>query len=166
MTDRQPPGRNGPGGRDWASADDSDTADLSRPGSKAGKLQRALLDRLAVHERENTLATSARFLFYELVQAQIVSKAQTVSSRVSSGNPRPRDEAPLPRIGGPGRDGPLGLDSEATRTGFDAGAFDPDEWRDLIDACRYLLARSTRLRPTPQPSARRWPMNARPRPPS
>jgi hypothetical protein len=54
---------------------------LSGPDSKAGRLQRALLDRLAVHEREGTLPTSGRFLFYELVQAGVIGKAATGKRR-------------------------------------------------------------------------------------
>jgi hypothetical protein len=54
---------------------------LSRPDSMAGRLQRALLDRLHVHEREETLPTSIRFLFYELIQAGVVSKAATGARR-------------------------------------------------------------------------------------
>jgi hypothetical protein len=52
-------------------------AGLSRPGTKARRLQDALLDRPAVHERDDTLSTSHRFLFYELVQDQVVPKAAT-----------------------------------------------------------------------------------------
>jgi hypothetical protein len=45
---------------------------------KAGRLQRALLIRLRVHEREGAdgLPTNNRFLFYELEQVAIVSKQQ------------------------------------------------------------------------------------------
>lgn len=45
--------------------------------TKAGRLQRALLERLDVHKRDGTLPTSGRFLFYELVQAGVVSKTRT-----------------------------------------------------------------------------------------
>lgn len=51
-----------------------DESALGDPESKAGRLRRAVLDRLRVHEREGTLPTSARFLFYELIQAGVVSK--------------------------------------------------------------------------------------------
>jgi hypothetical protein len=51
---------------------------LSRPATKAGRLQRALLIRLRVHEREDGgLPTNNRFLFYELEQVGIVSKVKT-----------------------------------------------------------------------------------------
>jgi hypothetical protein len=41
---------------------------LSPAHTAKGRLQRALLDLLRVHEREGTLPTSALFLFYELGQ--------------------------------------------------------------------------------------------------
>lgn len=50
---------------------------MSTDDGKAQRLRSALLDRLAVHEREGTLPTSARFLFYELVQLGIVPKTRT-----------------------------------------------------------------------------------------
>jgi hypothetical protein len=59
----------------------NDDAGLSRPDSDKGKLQRALLELLRVHERDDTLPTSARFLFYELVQLGIVGKAATGKRR-------------------------------------------------------------------------------------
>jgi hypothetical protein len=54
---------------------------LSKPGSARNRLQRAVLARLRVHEREGTLPTSARFLFYELVQEQVVPKAAAGARR-------------------------------------------------------------------------------------
>jgi hypothetical protein len=54
---------------------------LSAAHTAAGKLQRALLERLRVHEREGTLPTSARFLFYELVQLGVISKHATGKRR-------------------------------------------------------------------------------------
>lgn len=48
---------------------------LSRPNTKAGKLQRACLELLHEHEADGALPTSARFLFYELVDRGIVPKA-------------------------------------------------------------------------------------------
>lgn len=54
---------------------------LSAEITKAGRLQRALLERLREHEREGMLPTSGRFLFYELVQAGVVSKARTGARR-------------------------------------------------------------------------------------
>jgi hypothetical protein len=50
---------------------------LSPPNTAKGQLQRELLNRLDVHEREGTLPTSARFLFYELVQLGVVPKTKT-----------------------------------------------------------------------------------------
>jgi hypothetical protein len=57
------------------------TAGLSATHTKTGRLQRELLDRLRVHERDGTLPTSNRFLFYELVQAGVVSKHATGKRR-------------------------------------------------------------------------------------
>lgn len=54
---------------------------LSAAHTAKGKLQRALLELLRVHERDGTLPTSARFLFYELVQAGVVSKTRTGARR-------------------------------------------------------------------------------------
>jgi hypothetical protein len=54
---------------------------LSRPGSAKNRLQRAVLIRLSVHEREGTLPTSGRFVFYELVQIKVVPKAATGARR-------------------------------------------------------------------------------------
>src|SRR6476661_1048713 len=54
---------------------------LSAAHTDKGRLQRALLERLDVHEREGTLPTSARFLFYELVQAGVISKHATGARR-------------------------------------------------------------------------------------
>ena len=42
---------------------------LSPSHTSKGRLQRALLELLDAHEREGTLPTSGRSLFYELVQA-------------------------------------------------------------------------------------------------
>ena len=44
-------------------------------------MQRALLKQLRVHERDATLPTSARFLFYELVQLGVISKHATGARR-------------------------------------------------------------------------------------
>jgi hypothetical protein len=43
-----------------------DDALLSKPESKAGRLQRVCLDLLHEHESDGAIPTSARFLFYEL----------------------------------------------------------------------------------------------------
>jgi hypothetical protein len=64
-------------------------ADLSSPESKAGRLQRACLDLLRQHEREGTIPTNGRFLFYELEQQGVVPKAY----RDASGNKRARTPA-------------------------------------------------------------------------
>jgi hypothetical protein len=47
---------------------------LSRPDTAAGQLQRILLTMLREHERDGSLPTNGRFLFYELVLLAIVSK--------------------------------------------------------------------------------------------
>lgn len=57
---------------------------LSAAHTAKGKLQRALLELLRVHERDGTLPTSARFLFYELVQAGVVSKTRKGARRVDT----------------------------------------------------------------------------------
>ena len=64
-------------------------ATLSPPETKAGKLQRACLALLQQHEREGTIPTNGRFLFYELEQKGIISKAY----RDASGNKRARTPA-------------------------------------------------------------------------
>src|SRR5262245_45080933 len=56
-------------------------AGLSSPDSASGKLQRVVLERLRLHERDGELPTSARFLLYELVQAGILTKAKKDSGR-------------------------------------------------------------------------------------
>jgi hypothetical protein len=56
-------------------------AGLSAPHTAKGRLQRALLDLLRVHERDGMLPTSIRFLFYELVQLGVVGKAATGKRR-------------------------------------------------------------------------------------
>jgi hypothetical protein len=57
------------------------SAGLSATHTAKGRLQRALMDLLRVHERDGTLPTSNRFLFYELVQAGVVSKHATGARR-------------------------------------------------------------------------------------
>jgi HEAT repeat protein len=49
--------------------------------SKIGSLRLALLELLEEHERDNALPTSARFLFYELVQRGILSKQRKTQGR-------------------------------------------------------------------------------------
>jgi len=46
-------------------------------GSKIGRLRAALLELLAEHRCDDALPTSARFLFYELVQKGVISKEPT-----------------------------------------------------------------------------------------
>lgn len=48
---------------------------LSKPTTKAGRLQRACLDLLREHEADGALPTSNRFLYYELVARGVVPKA-------------------------------------------------------------------------------------------
>ncbi len=47
---------------------------LSPPETKAGRLQRACLELLREHERDDALPTNGKFLFYELEQAGVVPK--------------------------------------------------------------------------------------------
>ena len=47
---------------------------LSAPETKAGRLQRALLDLLREHQHDGALPTNGRFLFYELEQKGVVPK--------------------------------------------------------------------------------------------
>jgi hypothetical protein len=55
----------------------ADEARWCNPATKAGRLRRAVLDVLRVHDTDGTLPTSARFVFYELVQAGVIGKAAT-----------------------------------------------------------------------------------------
>jgi hypothetical protein len=50
---------------------------LSPPESKIGALRAILLALLEEHERDGTIPTNARFLFYELVQRGQFSKERT-----------------------------------------------------------------------------------------
>ena len=59
---------------------------MSRPDSDKGILQRGILRLLRVHERDGTLPTSNRFLFYELVQARGGAEG---GHRGSPGRPEP-----------------------------------------------------------------------------
>jgi hypothetical protein len=47
---------------------------LSKPDSKAGRLQRHCLQLLAEHQRDGAIPTSGRFLFYELVSRAVIPK--------------------------------------------------------------------------------------------
>ena len=49
-------------------------AGLSGAHTNTGRLQRALLERLKIHEGEDTIPTNGRFLFYELEQRGVVTK--------------------------------------------------------------------------------------------
>ena len=53
--------------------------------SKIETLRQALRDILAQHQADGTLPTSARFLFYELVAANVVSKHATGARRADQG---------------------------------------------------------------------------------
>jgi hypothetical protein len=55
--------------------------DLSPPESKIGVLRSILLALLGEHERDGALPTSARFLYYELVQRGQLSKERTGARR-------------------------------------------------------------------------------------
>jgi hypothetical protein len=57
-----------------APSSEREDAALSPPDTKAGRLQRACLDLLREHERESTIPTNGRFLFYELEQRGKVPK--------------------------------------------------------------------------------------------
>lgn len=48
---------------------------LSKRGTKSGDLQRACLDLLNEHKREDTIPTNGRFIFYELEQRGLIPKA-------------------------------------------------------------------------------------------
>ena len=63
---------------------------LSRPDSKAGRLQRHCLSLLAEHRRDGAIPTSGRFLFYELVGRGVVPKDHY---RDENGNKKPRTPA-------------------------------------------------------------------------
>lgn len=47
---------------------------LSKPGTKAGRLQRACLRLLLEHEATGAIPTSIRFLFYELLDQGVIPK--------------------------------------------------------------------------------------------
>jgi hypothetical protein len=49
--------------------------ELSKPSTKAGRLQRACLQLIREHEADGAIPTSNRFLFYELVSRGVVPKA-------------------------------------------------------------------------------------------
>lgn len=75
---------------------------LSSSSTKAGHLQRAVLDLLCEHEERGELPTSNRFLFYELVQRGVLDKAQTrqrgrgADQDLSDASKRLRDEGYVP----------------------------------------------------------------------
>lgn len=60
---------------------------LSGPETKAGRLQRALLDLLAEHQERGELPTSNRFLFYELEHPGVVRKSKPGEGRRLKGFP-------------------------------------------------------------------------------
>src|SRR5215218_5087214 len=49
-------------------------ARLSKPGTKAGRLQRACRALLREHEADGAIPTSIRFLFYELLDRGVIPK--------------------------------------------------------------------------------------------
>ena len=55
----------------------SDSGLLSKPGTRAGDLQRVCLEAIERHRAAGDLPTSIRFVFYELEQAGTVSKRRT-----------------------------------------------------------------------------------------
>jgi hypothetical protein len=59
---------------------------LSKPHTKAGRLQRECLKLLAEHEEDRAIPTSNRFLFYELESRGIIPKVY----RYADGRPKPR----------------------------------------------------------------------------
>jgi hypothetical protein len=63
---------------------------LSKPYSKAGRLQRHCLNLLAEHRRDGAIPTSGRFLFYELVSRGVVPKDHY---RDENGNKKSRTPA-------------------------------------------------------------------------
>jgi hypothetical protein len=82
MTDAKPPGRDrAAADSDEDSAADSRTGDLRAARANGRRIEAALMTRLRVHEREGTVPTSARFLFYELVQAGTVPKSREDGQR-------------------------------------------------------------------------------------
>jgi hypothetical protein len=64
-----------------SAVDEDDVELLSRPDSKGGRLQRIVLELLREHEQAGAIPTSARFLFYELVQRGVLSKEKTGAQR-------------------------------------------------------------------------------------
>jgi hypothetical protein len=67
------------------------TNGLSPAHTAKGRLQRELLKRLDVHERERTLPTSARFLYYELVQLGVVAKPKPLGAKGRRSDQNPID---------------------------------------------------------------------------
>jgi hypothetical protein len=90
---------------------------LSRPDSKAGRLQRACLNLYLEHLLDGALPTSARFMFYELVDRGIVPKLY----RKADGTPRRR--TPSQDI------------SDALTHLRELG---PIPWEDIVDETRTL----------------------------
>ena len=66
--------------------------DLSRPDTKAGRLQRSLLQLLSEHERAGTLPTNGRFIFYELEQRGLIPKAYYFTDGVTKRPRQPKDD--------------------------------------------------------------------------
>ena len=57
------------------------TTSHRRPASKAGILRELLFELLQEHQRDGAIPTSARFLYYELVQRGQLSKERTGARR-------------------------------------------------------------------------------------
>jgi hypothetical protein len=62
--------------------------------SKIGALRDLVVALLLEHERDGTIPTNARFLFYELVQRGQISKVKTGVRRGRSGSERCADRRP------------------------------------------------------------------------
>jgi hypothetical protein len=81
---------------------DEEAASLSRPDTKAGRLQRSVLALLRQHEATGELPTSNRFLFYELVSMGVLDKSKTrkggrgADQDLSDASKRLRDEGLVP----------------------------------------------------------------------
>jgi hypothetical protein len=74
---------------------------LSKPRTKAGRLQRACLELLHEHERDEALPTSNRFLFYELVSRGTIPKSypgkqRTPAQAISEATLRLREAGIIP----------------------------------------------------------------------
>jgi hypothetical protein len=78
--------------RFWINGMPVDEDLLSRPDTKAGRLQRDCLQLIAEHERASTLPTNGRFLFYELVQRGMIEKAYCYPGTKDKKPRQPKDD--------------------------------------------------------------------------